>query len=161
MPLSVARGLRFRPETPADLPFLEALYASTRAEELAVVPWSEAEKAEFLAQQFRAQHAHYRQHYPDAVWSIVMHSGTDIGRLYLQRRAEEHRIIDIALLPEWRGQGFGAALMRDLMDQAATMTRTVSIHVEHNNPALTLYRRLGFEMLEDKGVYQLMTWRPA
>ena len=37
-------GLRFRPLTEADLPFVFALYASVRAAELAPVPWPEAAK---------------------------------------------------------------------------------------------------------------------
>jgi hypothetical protein len=34
----------------------------------------------------------------------------------------------------------------------------VSIHVEKLNPAMGLYRRLGFICVEDKGVYDLMHW---
>jgi hypothetical protein len=34
----------------------------------------------------------------------------------------------------------------------------VTIHVEKNNPAMRLYRRLGFTAVEDKGVYDLMRW---
>ena len=35
----------------------------------------------------------------------------------------------------------------------------MSIHVEKFNPAMRLYRRLGFVTEEDKGVYDLMRWR--
>jgi ribosomal protein S18 acetylase RimI-like enzyme len=62
------------------------------------------------------------------------------------------------LLPEYRGKGLGAALLRDLMDEAAAAGKAVSIHVEKFNPAMRLYRRLGFATAEDKGVYDLMRW---
>ena len=36
----------------------------------------------------------------------------------------------------------------------------VRIHVEKFNPALRLYRRLGFTEIEDKGIYLFMEWQP-
>jgi ribosomal protein S18 acetylase RimI-like enzyme len=153
-------GLTFRLFNDADLPFLAQVYASTRAEELAPLPWSDDQKAGFLDMQFRAQHSHYQQYYPKADWLVTMRDGEDVGRLYIERWTEEHCIIDIAFLPEHRGKGLGATLMRDLMDEAAAAGKGVQIHVEKFNPALRLYRRLGFVTAEDKGVYDLMRWSP-
>lgn len=151
-------GLTFRTITDADLPLLARVYASTRTEELAPLPWSDAEKAAFLDMQFRAQHAHYQNYYRAALWLVVMHEGQDIGRLYLDRTPVEHCIIDIALLPAHRGRGLGEPLLRDLLDEAGAAGKPVAIHVEKNNPAMRLYRRLGFKTEEDKGVYDLMRW---
>lgn len=161
LPRARARGLRFRRIQEADLPFLSRLYGSTRAEELAPLPWSEAEKSAFLDMQFRAQHSHYMAHYPDADWLLVEWRQEPAGRLYLERWPSEIRIIDIALLPEARGQGLGEAMMRDVMTLATRAGLGVGIHVEHNNPAMRLYHRLGFTKREDKGVYHLMRWDPA
>jgi ribosomal protein S18 acetylase RimI-like enzyme len=47
------------------------------------------------------------------------------------------------------------------MDEAAAAGKAVTIHVEKNNPAMRLYRRLGFRTEEDKGVYDLMRWTAA
>jgi ribosomal protein S18 acetylase RimI-like enzyme len=154
-------GLTFRRITDADLPFLARVYASTRVEELAVADWPEQQKAAFLDSQFQAQHKHYQKYYPKADWLVTSRGHEDIGRLYLERWPSQHRIIDIALLPAYRGCGFGEALLRDLMDEAAACGKAVSIHVEKNNPAMRLYRRLGFEIEEDKGVYDLMRWTAA
>ncbi len=154
-------GLNFRRIADADLPFLSQVYASTRAEELAAAPWTDEEKTAFLASQFEAQHAHYQKYYPNADWLVTMHQGRDVGRLYVERWPTQHRIIDIAFLPEHCGKGFGAALLRDLLDEAAAAGKAVSIHVEKFNPAMRLYRRLGFETEEDKGVYDLMRWTAA
>jgi ribosomal protein S18 acetylase RimI-like enzyme len=154
-------GLRFRRITDADLPFLARVYASTRAEELAPAPLSDAQKAAFLDAQFRAQHAHYQKYYPQADWLVTMRGAEDIGRLYIERWPSQHRIIDIAFLPEHCGKGLGAALLRDLLDEATAAGKAVSIHVEKFNPAMRLYRRLGFVTEEDKGVYDLMRWTAA
>ena len=151
-------GLTFRPIAETDLPFLARLYASTRTDELAAAPWTDQEKAAFLDMQFQAQHAHYQKYYPQADWLVTMRDGDDIGRLYVERWPNQHCIIDIAFLPEHRGKGLGEALLRDLMDEAAAAGKDVSIHVEKFNPAMRLYRRLGFATEEDKGVYDLMRW---
>ena len=150
----------FRPMTEGDLDFLRRLYASTREEELAQVPWSDEEKAEFLRFQFEAQHKHYQEHFPDAQYSVIELAGKPIGRLYLDRREDEHRLIDIALLPENRGGGIGGGIMRDVLAEAAAAGKRVRIHVERNNPAMRLYERLGFEKIEEQGIYHLMEWTP-
>lgn len=149
-------GVALRPEVAADLPFLQALYRSTREAELDRTQWPEAQKAQFIELQFRAQRSHYLQHYPDALWLILEKDGDAIGRLYLERWSSEHRIIDIALLPQWRGQGIGRALLLDVIDEAMSADKAVGIHVEKQNPAMSLYLRLGFRCVEDKGVYDLL-----
>lgn len=156
---SAAAGLSFRPIGDPDLAFLADLYASTRMEELAQTGWPEDAKRDFLGQQFTTQHAHYMRHYAGAEWLIVEHGATAIGRFYFVHWTRECRIIDIAFLPQARGKGFGAAALCDMIDRAGD--RTVSIHVERMNPALSLYRRLDFEIAEDKGVYLLLERRPG
>ncbi len=154
-------GLTFRRIADADLPFLAKVYASTRAEEMAVVTiMTDAQKAAFLGAQFQLQHSHYQKYYPQADWLVTMRDGQDIGRLYIERWPSQHRIIDIAFLPEHRRKGYGEPLLRDLMEEAAAAAKDVSIHVEKFNPAMRLYLRLGFQVEEDKGVYDLMRWKP-
>ena len=154
-------GLVFRRFTPSDLPFLARVYASTRAEELAATDWSDQQKTAFLEEQFRAQHADYQTNYPEADWLVTTRGGEDIGRLYIARWPSQHCIIDIAFLPEHRGKGLGEALLRDLLDEATACGKAVTIYVEKFNPAMRLYRRLGFKTEEDKGVYDLMRWSAA
>lgn len=153
---AAALGVSYRPMSEDDLPFLAALYRSTRESELDRTPWTEAEKQAFIGMQFEAQHTHYQTHYPDALWLVIEREGTPVGRLYLERWDKEHRIIDIALIPQVRGRGTGQAILEDLIDEAASAGKSLSIHVEKENPAMRLYRRLGFQKLEDKGVYDLL-----
>lgn len=154
-------GCTLRPEEEADFELLAELYASTRREEVAQVPWSEEEKETFLRWQFESQYRHYRQHYPDCEFLVIEREGRPIGRLYVDRRADQIRLVDIALLPEHRGAGLGTALLRTLLDEGGERGLPVSIHVEYNNPALRLYRRLGFRHVDSNGVYYLMEWTPA
>ena len=149
-------NITLRPMSDADRPFLKRVYAGTRSEELAQTPWSVEEKEAFLKMQFEAQHDFYQKQFPSASYQIVERNGAPIGRLYLDRRPGELRVIDIALLPEERGAGIGGRLMQDVLDEAALLGKPVRIHVERNNPAMHLYDRLGFRRVEDQGVYWLM-----
>src|SRR5688500_2223647 len=151
-------SLRLRTITPEDDSFLAGLYASTRAEELAVTGWSAEETAAFCRQQYDAQSAHYRENYPGASLQVIEREGELLGRLYVARWENEIRIMDIALLPQFRGSGIGTQLLRDLQDEARGAAKSLTIHVERFNPALRLYERLGFQQAEDKGVYLLMSW---
>lgn len=150
--------LGFRSIREGDEEFLCQLYASTRAEELAQTRWSEAQKAEFLRMQFEAQHRHYLSHFSGAEFLLILRGENPIGRLYVERRVGEMRLIDIALLPQWRSQGLGSALMRDLMEEAQQDGVPVRLHVEKFNPALRLYQRLGFRPRDDLGVHLSMEW---
>lgn len=149
-----------RDATEDDARFLFELYASTREAELAPVPWSQEQKRAFLWQQSEAQHAHYRQHYPLAEYFVIQSGSERAGRLYVSRGSTEIRIMDIALVPEFRGRGLGTAVVQSLLDEAKSTERTVGIHVEKNNPAYRLYTQLGFEKSEDRGVYDFLIWTP-
>lgn len=151
-------GIDFRPTQPEDEPFLAHLYASTREAELAFVPWSAAEKSAFLAQQFQFQHRYYQAHFSGADFHIVQRNGVDIGRRYVLRSETGIVLIDMALLPPWRGQGIGTAILHGVLGEAHRSGRTVTLHVEHDNPAGRLYSRSGFVGVGDNGVYRKMQW---
>jgi ribosomal protein S18 acetylase RimI-like enzyme len=153
-------NVTLRPITADDQEFLSGLYASTRQEEMALVDWPAEKKAEFLQMQFQAQHTFYMEQFKGAAFDLLVLNGQPIGRLYLDRRVDELRIIDIALLPEYRNQGLGSRLMQKILAEAEAAGLPVRIHVEHYNPARRLYQRLGFKEIETNGVYYLMEWTP-
>jgi ribosomal protein S18 acetylase RimI-like enzyme len=152
-------AISLRPITPADEDFLARVYASSRADELAITGWTEQLKADFCRSQFEVQSAYYAANYPAASFQIIERDGWPVGRLYVDRGEKEIRIVDITLLPEFRGTGIGGNLLRELQKQASAAAKSLTIHVERFNRALALYQRLGFEQIEDKGVYLLMEWK--
>ncbi|MEO8275572.1 MAG: GNAT family N-acetyltransferase [Thermoanaerobaculia bacterium] len=156
-----ASTLTLREVLPEDRDFLRDLYASTRLEELAPVPWSEAQKRDFLRAQFEAQDHEYHRAYPDGVFRVIEIDGVSAGRLYLRHGTTDSRIIDLAFLPEFRGRGFGSRILAGLAREADAVGRTLSIHVEvFNTGARRLYERFGFGLDEDKGVYLLLARPP-
>lgn len=168
--MALRAAYTLRPATAADAPVLRAVYASTRADELAATGWDAAQCQAFCDMQYDAQQAHYTRHWPHAVCQLVLVPdsagdglGTRVaGRLWVDRRTDALHVLDIALLPSARGQGLGSACLHDLMAEAAAAGLPVTISVETHNPARRLYDRLGF--LPDgpvQGLYQRMAWHPA
>jgi ribosomal protein S18 acetylase RimI-like enzyme len=152
--------LSLRPTTPGDDAFLRRVYAGVREEELSVVAWTDEQRDTFLAQQFEAQDAYYREHYQPATFDVIELESDPVGRLYVVRWEDEIRIVDISLLPEHRGRGIGTALIRALLDEAAAAGKRLSIHVEVHNRARRLYERLGFLAVAENGIYLLMEVTP-
>jgi ribosomal protein S18 acetylase RimI-like enzyme len=151
-------SIHLRRITPADEPFLARLYASTREQELALINWSEEQKALFCRLQFNAQTTDYQRNYPEASFDIIERDGVAAGRLLVLRSDDAVHVIDIALLPEHRGAGLGTKFLRGLQEEAKAAGKKLSIHVEIFNPARRFYERLGFKQVEEKGVYLLMEW---
>lgn len=155
--------IQLRRITEADLPVLYRIYASTRAEEMALVPdWTEEQKTAFLTQQFMAQHQYYQKFYENAEFYIIEYNSEPIGRFYIHwtYSPQEVRIVDIALLPGFRGKGIGTNIFENIFEKATSLGKAVTIHVEYNNPALKLYKRLGFRKIgEFNSVYYLMEWK--
>ena len=150
----------FRPITKDDQPFLYTLYASTREDEIAQTGWTDFEKENFLRQQFVAQHQFYTEQFSGADFKIIQIDDKPVGRLYIDHREDEIRLIDIALIPDYRSKGIGSGLLSEIIADAAKVKKPVRIHVEKYNPALRLYERLGFVRIGDTGVYYLMEKLP-
>ncbi|HEY3332108.1 MAG TPA: GNAT family N-acetyltransferase [Capsulimonadaceae bacterium] len=153
--------IQLRPATDADLAFLRSLYASTREAEMALVPWSDYQKAQFVEQQFFAQHSGYHQTYPNAQYSVIVFDGSDIGRLYVDRNDDEILLMEVTLVVEKRNQGIGSALLATLINEARATSKPIRLHVEDDNPAVRLYERHGFRTIERAPIYTLMEWRDA
>lgn len=153
---AVLPNIVLRERQEEDMNFLSELYASAREEELRQVDWPEAQKKAFLLDQFTLQHEHYLKHYPHANWLVIERDGAAIGRLYEETTRVELRLMDISLMPAYRNQGIGSALMKIVLAHADEIQRPVSLHVESFNPALRLYHRLGFVPVETRGIYYFM-----
>jgi ribosomal protein S18 acetylase RimI-like enzyme len=148
-----------RPVREDDEALLFEIYSSTRAAEMALVPWDAAAKETFLQSQFTAQKTHYLKFYPEATHDLILVEGQPAGRLYVNRRADEIHVLDIALLPEFRSLGIGTTIIQNLMAEAASTNRSVLLHVEIFNPAMKLYERLGFVKASEQGIYHEMIWK--
>jgi RimJ/RimL family protein N-acetyltransferase len=157
--------LHLRTITIDDQETLCQIYSGTRTEELAqLTDWTAGQKEAFLRSQFMAQHTYYQNNYEGANFWVIESRAKIIGRLYLHTHYEaaSMRIIDIALLPEWRNNGIGTQILLDVMESAGIMNRPLTIHVESFNRAMRLYKKLGFVLISrTNGVYHLLEWKSS
>ncbi|MGH3150011.1 MAG: GNAT family N-acetyltransferase [Streptosporangiaceae bacterium] len=159
--MTTAGRRALRPAGPGDAELLYRIYASTRADELALVPWDAAQKEAFLRMQFAAQDRYYHATFPAASYDLIVSGEEVLGRLYVERGEAAWLVLDIALLPGHRGRGIGARLLTDVLAEAGAAAKPVQIHVERFNPAQRLYDRLGFRQVADEGVYLRLEWNPG
>jgi GNAT superfamily N-acetyltransferase len=144
----------------ADEPFLRSLYESTREAELAMLPWTETQKQDFVSMQFRAQTTHYNAHYPSATFDVLEIESVPIGRITIGRSDAAINLIDIILAPQYRGKGIGSEIIKDLITEARSTHKQIILFVESFNRAKTLYDRLGFTVVANDQVYFEMRWQP-
>lgn len=153
--------ITLRPVSESDDPFLFNLYASTRAAEMALVPWSDSEKQAFLEMQFRAQKTSYAKEYAGAQHAVISRDGDPVGRLYLDRSQDRFHILDITVADACRNQGIGSVVLREILQEANRADKPTTIYVENFNPSLRLFERLGFRVAAVKDVQILLERRPG
>ncbi len=154
-----APGISLRPADARDEGFLMDLFASTREAELVVLDARQRE--DFLRTQFRIRVQQYRAGYPAATDQLILLEGEPIGRMLVGRSAHAITLVDIALLPQFRGHGIGTQLLLELMSDAAARGLPLQLHVYKLSPAVRLYDRLGFSLAGDDGMYLNMCYRGA
>ena len=157
----MSANIKLRPVSADDYDFLVALYGSTRAEEMAMVPWTTEQQETFIRLQFAAQQDHYAKKYPTASHDIIMSDNRPVGHLYVARLDQEIRIVDITLMPAERNAGIGSRLLEQLLDEANGSGKITSIYVEEFNPSLRLFERLGFSPSEQHGIHLLLQCNPS
>lgn len=147
------------PVNESDKSFLVELYASTRTQEMAAVPWSDEQKQAFLQMQFEAQNLYYRELYPNASYNIIKFKDESIGRFYVADLADEFRIIDLAFLPQFFDKGVFIKLVEDVLQKGQALNKPVQIYLESFDPLAKIFADLGFQKVGEHGIYFL--WRRA
>jgi ribosomal protein S18 acetylase RimI-like enzyme len=152
--------IELRPEEKKDDVFIEALYRSTREAELNFTDWTEEQKKTFVMMQSMAQLAEYKIKYPGAAFRVIIYKKKDVGRFYTWENENEVRLIDITLVPQFRGKGIGSFLLHELIKKSAKDQKKITLHVDPVNPALQLYLRSGFVHIKNNGRYYYMERYP-
>ncbi len=152
--------IELRPVEEKDNLFIEAVYRSTREDELKLTNWDESQKNAFIMMQSMAQMAEYNTKFPGATYQVIIYKKQDAGRFYTWETDAEIRLIDIALLPAFRGKGIGTFLLGELVKRSNKVKKKISLHVDPDNTAIQLYRRLGFIHIKNNGRHYYMERNP-
>lgn len=153
--------IELRPEGKKDNAFIEIVYYATREAELNLTNWTEQQKKAFALMQSMAQLSEYKTKFPGAAFQVIIFNKKSAGRFYTWENDIEIRLIDITLLPQFRGRGIGTALLRDLVKRSDKVQKKISLHVDPMNPALQLYQRLGFIHTKNNGRHYYMERNPG
>ena len=100
----------------------------------------------------------YQQQFPNAKYEIIMYEGLGIGRLITEIQQEAIRLIDIFIIPEYRGRGICTALLREFQHVAAELRLPIELNVLMGNPAQRLYERCGFVVTGEVVPHVMMAW---
>lgn len=82
-----------------------------------------------------------------AVWSRLL-TGKNKGYGYVNDETPE---LSIAVLPEYRDKGVGTQLLTRMLEAMQSRYPAISLSVALHNPALRLYSRLGFAIVDRQG----------
>lgn len=157
---TLASSVTFRASTPADGPFLLALYQSSRGDDLRGLGWSEERISEFLEMQYEAQRRFHETDFQHADDQIVLLHGEPVGHLSIERRGGEIQCVDLALMPEHRNGGIGTFLILKLQDEAKRARQPLRLQVIRFSRAVPLLERLGFVRTSETGTHFQMEWVP-
>src|SRR4026209_1137160 len=102
--MTTTLAFELRPASPADIDFERHLYASTRDD---LRPLGPEVFDGLVGMQFRAQTTSIRLDHPQADHKIVVVEDAPAGRLIVDESGEQIKVVDVALLPQYRGQGIG------------------------------------------------------
>jgi ribosomal protein S18 acetylase RimI-like enzyme len=147
-----------RAAAPGDESFLRGLFADDRSGDFAALGWDTERLRVLLEQQYVAQLRHYRTSYPEHERLVVELAGRPVGRIDVHRSPREIRVLEISVVPELRSRGLGTRLIVELQEEAAGTERPVRLQVARGNPALRLYQRLGFTVVDESAIYLSLEW---
>jgi ribosomal protein S18 acetylase RimI-like enzyme len=142
-----------------DEAFLFQLFVSAQ-ETFAPCGWDAEQLHQLLAFQFRARNASYAASHPRAASDLICTpERTAVGRLLVAPGSEGVHLLDIALLPTYRGRGIGRHVLLDLQRSCMTRGQRITLNVQRESRAHALYRRLGFRTIREDSVYAQLEWR--
>lgn len=89
---------------------------------------------------------------------MIQIDGQAIGYFCLQEGDDERYLSNLQISPDWQGQGIGSAVLRTIL--STSKSKPVKLMTFTDNPAMQLYERLGFEVVECDGetVCMLKRW---
>lgn len=146
--------------TVKDENFLAEVYLSVKKEEFSALGWNAEQLEQFLAMQYKIQKQAYQMQFPGAENLIIFFEKEKVGRLIVNRSTTDLRLIDISLLPNYRGSGIGTQIITDLQSEAGEQNLPLTLTVARSNPsAFRLYQNLGFQVTGADEMYFSMEWR--
>src|SRR5271166_1559024 len=160
-PVDDAVTLRPTRDDEADRAFLYALFAATKAADMAAMPIDPAGKDFLLSIQYRSMTATYRRDYPAARWEVIELAGEPVGLLITDVGDRCVLYVDIALSPRAQGRGLATRVMTRALEEPRRLGLPARVNVlAQNGASLKLCERIGFVKLGESPPFVQLEWRP-
>ncbi|WP_126652054.1 GNAT family N-acetyltransferase [Chryseobacterium aureum] len=92
--------------------------------------------------------------------NIILLDNEPIGLLKLDRTFTNIEVLQLQIDPSTQGKGLGKKILSDILEEASSAGKTVSLSVLKTNKAQHLYKSLGFTITgEDEHSYFMETER--
>ena len=144
-----------------DALLLYELFSTSRAVEFAAMGLTGEQYRPLLEMQYRGRAMTCAAQYPEAEdWIVCMEYGTAVGNYLLAGTSAGPRMIDLAVLPQWRGKGIGTQVLRQAAHRSAAAGEILSLRVMKGNQAMRLYTRVGFQVASEDETSCEMIWQP-
>lgn len=144
--------LELEPYQAADRARMEAIVDRTYVGSLDCAGLNGLRTGSQLLDEYQSTAAHLPGH-----WFFATSQGTDVGCLLLADHPalDQFELVYVALVPEVRGRGWGAALVRYAQWFAATVGRQRMVLAvdSANRPAVAMYEALGMVAWDRRDVY--------
>ncbi len=139
--------LQFRDATPQDIDYLTQLRLRTIHEHIRNAGTDLSYEEHELRARTRLQ-----------CCSILSLSSRTVGMIKVLRATKSWTIEQLQIEPEFQRRGLGACVLRELQQDAKASGVVLLLSVLSVNPALSLYRRLGFKVLhESNGIVEMQS----
>ena len=108
--------------------------------------WEEGDGVETATNEIvRATNSGYGRFIPEASLSWLDQNGNPVGQIVCALEAENPIVLFVYTAADWKGRGIASSLINIACLRLATLGYTsVSLYVTDTNPAVELYKKLGF-----------------
>lgn len=136
--------------------FIKDLYFIQKTEELQAGLWPQTMLNPILEMQFRAQEKSYKQRFPEAENWIITADDKAVGWILLDKTITYH-IISIIVHPNHRQKRIGQKAIRLISGLAQNDNKDVTLIVNKDNPAISLYHKMGLSEVKADEMHVTMS----
>ena len=137
-----------RPARQSDYDFAARLYLDSMKRQLTTLGrWDEARVT-----------TRFRRSFKPAQAKVIRLERADVGWMQVSHSAKGFHLHQLHLIERCRNRGIGTRLIQALLARAAALDQPVALNVVHGNPAVALYRRLGFRPISRGAEKLRMRW---
>jgi len=92
---------------------------------------------------------------------IILYDSKPVGTIRIVSNEECLAIEQFYILSEYQNKGIGSHLLKHILDNADKAGLSAKVTVLKINPAISLYRRHGFEIIDSNEISYFMERKPG